>query len=405
MALEAWRRSTAHKEGSFRVYGRVIDGFGPLLAPYRNDPGVAIHSFTNDVRSVLQDSDVLILPSFEEGSALVTYEAQGCGVAPLVSDAAGAVCADHVTGLVHRAGDVDALAGHLTYLSDNPDAMSRMRGEILARRDHDPAAAAARLEARYDHARGLRRRGMTSTARAAREGQWTGQRIQRCWSRAARAISAPTPQRRCEQGYSPVVYDDLSSGFREAVCWGPFVKGDVRDRNALGEAIDAFDIKAVIHCAGLIEVGRSTARPDLFWAVNVVGTLNLLSVMHERGVGRLVFSSSAAVYGQGSRRAQDLIVESSDTEPNSPYGDTKLAAEHMIAAHCRAFGLTAVALRYFNAAGADSSGLIGEAHDPETHLLPLAISAALGVGGPLTIFGRDFNTPDGTCLSGLRARE
>src|SRR6185369_13412633 len=117
-----------------------------------------------------------------------------------------------------------------------------------------------------------------------------------------------------------------------------------------------------------------------------------------RSVERLVFSSSAAVYGEGGRGPLDAIPESAPKAPASPYGDTKLAAEWMIAAQCRAYGLTAVALRYFNAAGADPSGLIGEAHEPETHLIPLAIAAALGHGKPLAVFGQDFDTPDGACL-------
>jgi UDP-glucose 4-epimerase/UDP-arabinose 4-epimerase len=201
-----------------------------------------------------------------------------------------------------------------------------------------------------------------------------------------------------EQGFFPVVYDDLSSGFREAVRWGAFVHGDVRDARALGEAIDAHGVKAVVHFAGLIEVGRSVARPDLFWDVNVSGTVSLLTALREHSVDRLVFSSSAAVYGQGGRGPLETIGEEAPKAPASPYGDTKLACEWMIAAACRAYGLSAVALRYFNAAGADPSGLIGEAHDPETHLIPLAIAAALGRGKPLTVFGQDFETPDGTCL-------
>ena len=211
-------------------------------------------------------------------------------------------------------------------------------------------------------------------------------------------IGAHTAKALHEQGFVPVVYDDLSSGFREAVRWGPFVQGDIRDRAALGEAMESHGVKAVIHFAGLIEVGRSTIKPDLFWDVNVAGTTSLLTVMRERGVGRLVFSSSAAVYGQGDRSALETIPEAAAKAPASPYGDTKLAAEWMIAAQCRAYGLTAVALRYFNAAGADPAGLIGEAHEPETHLIPLAIAAALGDGKPLTVFGQDFDTPDGTCL-------
>jgi UDP-glucose 4-epimerase/UDP-arabinose 4-epimerase len=211
-------------------------------------------------------------------------------------------------------------------------------------------------------------------------------------------IGAHTAKALHERGLLPVVYDNLSSGFRDAVRWGPLVHGDLRDRVALGEAMAAYDVAAVIHFAGLIEVGRSTARPDLFWEINVAGTTSLLMMMRERGVGRLVFSSSAAVYGQGGRGPLETIPEDAPKAPASPYGDTKLAAEWMIAAQCQAYGLTAVALRYFNAAGADPSGLIGEAHEPETHLIPLAIAAALGDGPPLTVFGQDFDTPDGTCL-------
>jgi UDP-glucose 4-epimerase/UDP-arabinose 4-epimerase len=211
-------------------------------------------------------------------------------------------------------------------------------------------------------------------------------------------IGAHTAKALHEQGYLPVVYDDLSSGSADAVRWGPLVQGDINDQAALGEAMAAHEVGAVIHFAGLIEVGRSMVRPDLFWAQNVAGTASLLAAMRERGVRRLVFSSSAAVYGQGGRGALDRIGEGDVKDPASPYGDTKLACERMIAAEARAFGLTAVALRYFNAAGADPSGLIGEAHEPETHLIPLAIAAALGDGKPLTVFGADFDTPDGTCL-------
>jgi UDP-glucose 4-epimerase/UDP-arabinose 4-epimerase len=211
-------------------------------------------------------------------------------------------------------------------------------------------------------------------------------------------IGAHTAKALYEHGFFPIVYDSLSSGFRDAVHWGTFVQGDVRDRAALAEVLAAHEAKAVVHFAGLIEVGRSVTHPDLFWEHNVAGTAALLSAMREQGVTRLVFSSSAAVYGQGGRGPLENIAEAAPKAPASPYGDTKLAAEWMIEAQCRAYGLTAVALRYFNAAGADPSGLIGEAHEPETHLIPLAIAAALGEGKPLTVFGQDFDTPDGTCL-------
>lgn len=211
-------------------------------------------------------------------------------------------------------------------------------------------------------------------------------------------IGAHTAKALSERGYHPVVYDNLSSGFREACLWGDFVHGDVRDGATLREVMATYEIGAVIHFASLIEVGRSVARPDLFWEVNVGGTTSLLSAMRERGVGRLVFSSTAAVYGAGAGTGISALVEDLPKDPTSPYGDTKLACERMIASQASAFGITAVALRYFNAAGADPSGLIGEAHDPETHLIPLAIAAATGTGKPLTVFGDDFETPDGTCL-------
>jgi UDP-glucose-4-epimerase GalE len=215
-------------------------------------------------------------------------------------------------------------------------------------------------------------------------------------------IGAHTAKALYEEGYFPVVFDDLSLGFREAVRWGAFVHGDIRDAGAVAETIEAHGVKTVIHFAGLIEVGRSVARPDLFWDINVAGTISLLAAMRGRGVDRLVFSSSAAVYGQGGPQGKrgplETIPEDAPKAPASPYGDTKLACEWMIQAECRAYGLSAVALRYFNAAGADPTGEIGEAHDPETHLIPLAIAAGLGHGKPLTVFGDDFDTPDGACL-------
>lgn len=211
-------------------------------------------------------------------------------------------------------------------------------------------------------------------------------------------IGAHTAKALSERGHHPVVYDNLSSGFREACLWGDFVHGDVRDAARLREVMRDHSIDAVIHFASLIEVGRSVRRPDLFWEVNVGGTTSLLSAMRECNVGRLVFSSTAAVYGSGAGAGNEALKEDLPKDPTSPYGDTKLACERMIANQAVAFGLSAVALRYFNAAGADPSGLIGEAHDPETHLIPLAIAAATGTGEPLTVFGDDFPTPDGTCL-------
>lgn len=200
-------------------------------------------------------------------------------------------------------------------------------------------------------------------------------------------------------GRTPVTFDNLSTGHRQAVQFGPFIHGDIRDEAALVEAMTEHRVTAVIHFASLIEVGASVARPDLFYEHNVRGTMTLLAAMRRAGVPRLVFSSSAAVYGE-PRGADPLarLQEDAPKQPSSPYGDTKLACERMIAAHCAAFGLTGVALRYFNAAGGDPQGRIGEAHAPETHLIPLALDAALGRRGALTVFGADYPTPDGSCL-------
>lgn len=197
-------------------------------------------------------------------------------------------------------------------------------------------------------------------------------------------------------GMIPVVYDDLSNGHAEAVQWGPFIPGDIRDRSALCAAMRNHQVIGVINFAGLIEVGGSVVDPARFWDHNVAGMSAVLDAMRSTGVHRLVFSSTAAVYGLPS--SSRALRETDATTPINPYGDTKLACERMIAAFCDAYGLSAVALRYFNAAGADRDGDIGEAHAPESHLIPLAVEAALGWRPPLTVFGEDFDTADGTCV-------
>ena len=211
-------------------------------------------------------------------------------------------------------------------------------------------------------------------------------------------IGAHTVKALAEVGCHPIVLDDLSSGHREALLWGEFIEGDVRDTSSLMAAMTAHGVDAVIHCAALIEVGRSVRRPDLFYDVNVGGVRALLDAMRGAGVGKLVFSSTAGVYGHVDSAPCGLLDEDVAKAPASPYGETKLAAERMIAAYCAAFGLSAVALRYFNAAGADPCGRIGEAHDPETHLIPLAVDAGLGRRPPLTVYGIDHATPDGSCV-------
>jgi UDP-glucose 4-epimerase/UDP-arabinose 4-epimerase len=210
-------------------------------------------------------------------------------------------------------------------------------------------------------------------------------------------IGAHTCKALAAAGWTPVVYDSLSGGYLEAVQWGPFVHGDVRDAEALKDALLGHGCRSVIHFAGLIEVGRSVVRPDLFFDHNTFGTAALLQAMRAAQAERIIFSSTAAVYGLPANGAAP-IREEDPRAPINPYGDSKLAAERMIAAAGRAYGITGVALRYFNACGADPDGRIGEAHSPETHLIPLALEAALGTGKPLTVFGDDFDTPDGSCL-------
>ena len=211
-------------------------------------------------------------------------------------------------------------------------------------------------------------------------------------------IGSHTAKALAQSGLRPIVYDDFSNGHRDAVRWGSSIQGDVRDQARLAEVMKLFEVDAVIHFAGLIEVARSVIAPDLFWDVNLNGVAAVLGAMRQTGVRRVVFSSTAAVYGQPVADDLGRLDEDEVTAPINPYGESKLAAERLIAAHARAYGLEGVALRYFNAAGADPSGELGEAHACESHLIPLAIEAALGLGPALTIHGADYPTPDGGCL-------
>ena len=197
-------------------------------------------------------------------------------------------------------------------------------------------------------------------------------------------------------GYVPIVFDDLSTGHREAVKWGALVEGSLLDTDVLREAFRTYRIVSVMHFAARSQVGESVSDPALYFRNNVVGTLNLLDAMREAGVSRLIFSSTAAVYGVPDYTPID---EAHVTRPINPYGWSKLMAERLIDEHCRAYGLRAVSLRYFNAAGADSEGEIGESHEPETHLIPNVLRAALDpMAAPVHIFGNDYDTPDGTCV-------
>jgi len=196
-------------------------------------------------------------------------------------------------------------------------------------------------------------------------------------------------------GYRPVVYDNLSRGYREAVRWGPLVEGDLHDSPRLAAALRTHKIKAVLHFAALAYVGESMADPETYYRNNVGGTLALLAAMREAEVTTIVFSSTCAVYGVPARLP---IAESTAKAPLNPYGETKLAVERVLHWYHRCYGLRFAALRYFNAAGADPAGEIGEDHEPETHLIPRVLRAALGSGEPVEVYGTDYPTADGTAI-------
>ena len=197
------------------------------------------------------------------------------------------------------------------------------------------------------------------------------------------------------RGYQPVVFDNLSRGYRSAVKWGPLVVGHLHDKDALRQAILTHNVDAVVHFAAFAYVEESVKAPSLYFHNNVVGSLNLFDVLTELKVNKIVFSSTCAVYGIP---VNFPITEDTPTNPINPYGESKLQVEHMLAWYGAAYGLNSVALRYFNAAGCDPDGELGESHDPETHLLPLAIRAALGTGPVLQIRGTDYPTRDGTAI-------
>ncbi|OOY27222.1 UDP-glucose 4-epimerase GalE [Thioclava sp. L04-15] len=196
-------------------------------------------------------------------------------------------------------------------------------------------------------------------------------------------------------GREPVVYDDLSRGHADAVRWGPLVVGDMRDRALLEKTLAEHRIGAVIHFAALAYVGESVGAPEHYYDVNLGGMTALLEAVEAVGIDKIVFSSSCATYGTPDRLP---ISEDLPQAPINPYGRTKLVCEWMLQDAQVAHRLRFAALRYFNAAGADPEGEIGERHDPETHLIPLVLMAASGQAGPVKIFGTDYPTPDGTCI-------
>lgn len=198
-----------------------------------------------------------------------------------------------------------------------------------------------------------------------------------------------------KSGHTPITYDNLVCGHKSAVRWGPLALGDITDRTRLDEVIKQYKPEAVMHFAAYAYVGESVTNPGKYYLNNVLGTLHLLEAMRDNFLNKLVFSSSCAVYG-----TPDMvpIPELQSQRPINPYGMSKLMGEQILHDFDRAHGIRAIALRYFNAAGADPEGEIGESHDPETHLIPLIFEAALNKRESLTIFGDDYETQDGTCI-------
>ncbi len=208
-------------------------------------------------------------------------------------------------------------------------------------------------------------------------------------------IGSHTCKALAQAGYTPVVFDNLSTGNAWAVKWGPLVRGELADRRLLRDALRRYQIDAVIHFAASAYVGESMENPYKYLQGNAMGSLELLEAMKEVGIDNIVFSSTCATYGTPQKLP---ISESEPQRPVNPYGDSKLYIEQALKWYGLAHDFGWVALRYFNASGADKDGEIGECHDPETHLIPLVIQAAQDIGPPITIMGTDYPTPDGTAV-------
>jgi UDP-arabinose 4-epimerase len=196
-------------------------------------------------------------------------------------------------------------------------------------------------------------------------------------------------------GYRPVTYDNFVTGHRDAVRWGPLVEADLANTAALAAALASYEISAVMHFAAFAYVGESVRQPERYFQNNVVNSLGLLEAMRRVGVRHVVFSSTCATYGVPARVPID---ESTEQRPINPYGESKLMVEQMLRWFGVAHQQTHAILRYFNAAGADPEGEIGEDHQPETHLIPLVLEAALGDRPQIDILGTDYPTPDGTAI-------
>ncbi|MEX0921661.1 MAG: UDP-glucose 4-epimerase GalE [Rhodovibrionaceae bacterium] len=202
-------------------------------------------------------------------------------------------------------------------------------------------------------------------------------------------------KRLAAEGWEPVTFDNLSTGNAWAVRWGPLCQGDLLDETALAEAFETHRPAAVMHLAALSSVAGSMQDPELYYRVNLQGTINLLAAMRRAEVRQVIFSSTASVYGAPQRTP---IPEGHPLHPINPYGNSKLMAERLLFDFERSHGIASVSLRFFNAAGADGAGELGEQRSGETHLIPLALEVALGRRAALDLFGRDYRTPDGSCI-------
>lgn len=208
-------------------------------------------------------------------------------------------------------------------------------------------------------------------------------------------IGSHTCKALAEAGYLPVTYDNLVYGHAWAVKWGPLETGDILDAARLDDVIARHKVSAIVHLAAFAYVGESVRAPGKYYRNNTVGSLTLIEAAERNGIKPLIFSSTCATYGIPERLP---ISEDTPQNPINPYGASKLMVERMLEDFSHAHDLRYIALRYFNAAGCDPDGQVGEDHDPETHLIPLVLDAASGRRDDVTIFGFDYDTPDGTCV-------
>ena len=208
-------------------------------------------------------------------------------------------------------------------------------------------------------------------------------------------IGSHTAKLLAKSGFEPVTIDNLSTGHEWAVKWGPFIEGDIADQDLVRVILAEYGIEAVIHLAACASVAESIRQPGLYFNNNVTNSFRLFEVLRESSVRHVIFSSTCATYGVPQHVP---ITESHPQYPVNPYGESKLMAERMLHWYGQAHGISSICLRYFNAAGADPEGELGEVHKPETHLIPLAIQAAAGTQDAISIFGTDYRTPDGTAI-------